>query len=213
MAMFNFELGGQQEPRKMRSYIDIDSAGKPTARIYADEYDSVKSNPDFAPFLTGAGRSVAREQTVDDMIAEEKMSDVERRIEGKRREAVAADLQATRAAAEDNVYYGPDFLGSLGGIRKTYKEKAETKKQELQALLEEQAGYEGTPEVSAPMERVGIETQAEQPAPVSEEYISLRGPDGRTQRIKKSLWTQPSPKDPTKKVSEIYLQSGYSVIR
>ena len=98
MAMFNFELGGQQEPRKMRSYIDIDSAGKPTARIYADEYDSVKANPDFAPFLTGAGRSVAREQTVDDMIAEEKMSDVERRIEGKRREAVAADLQATRAA-------------------------------------------------------------------------------------------------------------------
>jgi hypothetical protein len=210
--MFNFELGGQQEPRKMRSYIDIDSAGKPTARIYADEYDSVKANPDFAPFLTGAGRSVAREQTVDDMIAEEKMSDVERRIESKRREAVAADVQATRAAAEGNLYSGPDLFGlSLG--RKTFGQKAQTKKQELQALLEEQAGYQITPEVSAPVESVGVSAAPEQAAPVSEEYISLRGPDGRTQRIKKSLWTQPSPKDPTKKVSEIYLQSGYSVIR
>lgn len=212
MAMFNFELGGQQEPRKMRSYIDIDSAGKPTARIYADEYDSVKANPDFAPFLTGAGRSVAREQTVDDMIAEEKMSDVERRIESKRREAVAADLQATRAEAEDNLYSGPDLFGlSLG--RKTFKQKAETKKQELQALLEEQAGYQRTPEMSAPVESVGVSAGQGQAAPISEEYISLRGPDGRTQRIKKSLWTQPSPKDPTKKVSEVYLQSGYSVIR
>ena len=206
MAMFNFELGGQQEPRKMRSYIDIDSAGKPTARIYADEYDSVKSNPDFAPFLTGAGRSVAREQTVDDMIAEEKMSDVERRIESKRREAVAADLQATRAAAEDNVYYGPDFLGSLGGIRKTFKEKAEAKKQELQALLEEQAGYQGAPEVSAPVEAVGSEA-TEQAAPIQpvapSATVRVKSPSGKIANVPANVWSKDSKK---------YIEQGYQLM-
>jgi hypothetical protein len=212
MAMFNFELGGKKEVKPMRSYVSIDEAGKATAKIFADEYDQVKDHPDFQRFKLGAEANMTRQQTVDDMIAEEKMSDVERRIESKRREAVAADLQATRAQSEDNLYSGPDLFGlSLG--RKTFKQKAETKKQELQALLEEQAGYQITPEVSAPVESVGVSAAPEQAAPVSEEYISLRGPDGRTQRIKKSLWTQPSPKDPTKKVSEIYLQSGYSVIR
>jgi hypothetical protein len=212
MAMFNFELGGKKEVKPMRSYVSIDEAGKATAKIFADEYDQVKDHPDFQRFKLGAEANMTRQQTVDDMIAEEKMSDVERRIESKRREAVAADLQATRAQSEDNLYSGPDLFGlSLG--RKTFRQKAETKKQELQALLEEQAGYQITPEVSAPVESVGVSAAPEQAAPVSEEYISLRGPDGRTQRIKKSLWTQPSPKDPTKKVSEIYLQSGYSVIR
>jgi hypothetical protein len=212
MAMFNFELGGEKEVKPMRSTISIDETGKATAKIFLDEDEQVKDHPDFQRFKLGAEANMNRQQTVDDMIAEEKMSDVERRIESKRREAVAADLQATRAEAEGNLYSGPDLFGlSLG--RKTFKQKAETKKQELQALLEEQAGYQGAPEVSAPVESVGIEARAEQPAPISEEYISLRGPDGRTQRIKKSLWTQPSPKDPTKKVSEVYLQSGYSVVR
>ena len=205
MAMFNFELGGKEEPRKMRSYIDIDSAGKPTARIYADEYDSVKANPDFAPFLTSAGRSVAREQTVDDMIAEEKMSDVERRIESKRREAVAADLQATRAEAEDNLYSGPDLFGlSLG--RKTFKQKAETKKRELQALLEEQAGYQRTPEVSAPVEAVGSEA-TEQAAPIQpvapSATVRVKSPSGKIANVPANVWSKDSKK---------YIEQGYQLM-
>ncbi len=45
MAMFNFEFGDKQQAKKpMRSYIDIDENGRATARVYADEYDAVKSN-------------------------------------------------------------------------------------------------------------------------------------------------------------------------
>ena len=55
MAMFNFNLDGKKEVIKpMRSYVDIDENGRPKARIYADEYDSVKSNPDFQPYLAWA---------------------------------------------------------------------------------------------------------------------------------------------------------------
>ena len=202
MAMFNFELGGQQEPRKMRSYIDIDSAGKPTARIYADEYDSVKANPDFAPFLTGAGRSVAREQTIDDMIAEEKMSDVERRIESKRREAVAADLQAARAAAEGNLYSGPDLFGlSLG--RKTFGQKAQTKKQELQALLEEQAGYQRIPEMSAPVESVGAGEQAPIQPAAPATTVRVKNPSGKIANIPANVWSKDSKK---------YIEQGYQLM-
>ena len=114
MAMFNFELGGGEEVKKpMRSYIDIDASGKPKARIYADEYDVVKSNPDFSPFLTNAGRNMVTAQ--DDLYSEmneAKLQAVEKRIQAKKQEAVSAELAASEAEP-GNIYPGLDIFGRL----------------------------------------------------------------------------------------------------
>jgi len=211
MAMFNFNLDGQKEVAKpMRSYIDIDADGRPKARVYADEYDTVKSNPDFEPFLNGAGRNM---QTAQDAFADEmneaKIENVEKRIKAKRQETIKAETEAREAQAEGNVYTGPDFLGSIGGLRKTFTEKATSRQEELRKLLEERSGYMGTPEISAPMESAAPVAQAPS---TQNEYINLRSPNGSVQRIKKSAWSGQSKTKPGKKVSEVYLDSGYSIV-
>ena len=90
--MFNFNLDGQKEVAKpMRSYVDIDENGRPKARIYADEYDTVKSNPDFQPYLTGAGRNMETAQSAfADEMTEARLEAVEKRIKAKRQETIKA---------------------------------------------------------------------------------------------------------------------------
>jgi len=211
MAMFNFNLDGQKEVAKpMRSYIDFDADGRPTARIYVDEYDAAKSNPDFQPLIAGAGRNM---QTAQDAFADEmteaKLENVEKRIKAKRQETIRAETEAREAQAEGNMYTGPDFLGSIGGLRKTFTEKATSRQEELKKLLEERSGYMGTPEISAPMESAA---PVEQAPSTQNEYINLRSPNGSVQRIKKSAWSGNSKTKPGKKVSEVYLDSGYSIV-
>lgn len=210
MAMFNLEFGGQEAKKPMRSYIDIDENGRPKARIYADEYDSVKSNPDFEPFLSGAGKNIAMAQDNDAyQMQEARIADVEKRIKAKRSETIKAEAEARQAQEEGNLYVGPDILGSLGGFRKTFAEKEATRQKELKKLLEERAGYMGTPEISAPLEQ---QETVPQETPSQNEYINLKAPDGSVQRIKKSAWSGQSKTKPGKKVSEVYLDSGYSIV-
>lgn len=210
MAMFNLEFGGQEVRKPMRSYIDIDEGGRPRARIYADEYDLVKANPDFQPFLSGAGKNMAMAQDEDAyQMQEARIADVEKRIKAKRSETIKAEAEARQAQEEGNIYVGPDILGSLGGIRKTFAEKEATRQKELKKLLEERAGYMGTPEISAPLEQ---QESVLQETPSQNEYINLKAPDGSVQRIKKSAWSGQSKTKPGKKVSEVYLDSGYSIV-
>ncbi len=213
MAVFEFEYQGKEKPKPMRSYIDFDADGRPTARIYVDEYDAAKSNPDFQPLIAGAGRNM---QTAQDAFADEmteaKLENVEKRIKAKRQETIRSETEAREAQAEGNVYTGPDFLGSIGGLRKTFTEKATSRQEELRKLLEERSGYMGTPEISAPMDAVGSEPMQEQAPATQNEYINLRSPDGSVQRIKKSAWSGQSKTKPVKKVSEVYLDSGYSIV-
>lgn len=206
--MFNFEFGDKQQAKKpMRSYIDIDENGRPKARVYADEYDAVKSNPDFEPFIAGAGRNM---QTAQDSFADEmqeaKLEAVEKRIKAKRNETIRAEAEAREAQAEDNVYVGPDFLGSIGGLRKTFTEKATSRQEELRRLLEERAGYMGTPEISAPLTSVGggeVEEPAAEPAPqtvkrpsiqtaATGQYVKVKDPQGKTGKYPKSAWEKNS---------------------
>jgi hypothetical protein len=213
MAMFNFNLDGQKEVAKpMRSYIDIDADGRPKARVYADEYDTVKSNPDFEPFLSGAGRNV---QTAQDAFADEmneaRIEAVEKRIKAKRQETIKAETEAREAAGTSNEYPGIDILGRMIGSQ-TFGQRATTRQEELKKLLEERSGYMGTPEISAPMDAVGSEPMQEQAPATQNEYINLRSPDGSVQRIKKSAWSGQSKTKPGKKVSEVYLDSGYSIV-
>jgi len=208
--MFNFNLDGQKEVAKpMRSYIDIDADGRPKARVYADEYDTVKSNPDFEPFLNGAGRNM---QIAQDDFAEEmnkaRLDDVEARIKKKRSETIKAETEAREAAGTGNEYPNIDILGRMLGSQ-TFSQRATSRQEELKKLLEERSGYMGTPEISAPMESVAPVEQA--PA-TQNEYINLRSPDGSVQRIKKSSWSGQSKTKPGKKVSEVYLDSGYSIV-
>jgi len=214
MAMFNFNLDGQKEVAKpMRSYIDFDAEGRPKARIFVDEYDAAKSNPDFQPLIFGAGRNVQTAQdTFADEMNEARIEAVEKRIKAKRQETIKAETEAREAQAEGNVYTGPDFLGSIGGLRKTFTEKATSRQEELKKMLEERAGYMGTPEISAPMDAVGSEPMQEQAPATQNEYINLRSPNGSVQRIKKSAWSGQSKTKPGKKVSEVYLDSGYSIV-
>ena len=211
--MFNFNLDGQKEVAKpMRSYIDIDADGRPKARVYADEYDTVKSNPDFEPFLSGAGRNV---QTAQDAFADEmneaRIEAVEKRIKAKRQETIKAETEAREAAGTSNEYPGIDILGRMIGSQ-TFGQRATTRQEELKKLLEERSGYMGTPEISAPMDAVGSEPMQEQAPATQNEYINLRSPDGSVQRIKKSAWSGQSKTKPGKKVSEVYLDSGYSIV-
>jgi len=209
--MFNFNLDGQKEVAKpMRSYIDIDADGRPKARVYADEYDTVKSNPDFEPFLNGAGRNMQTAQdTFADEMNEARIEAVEKRIKAKRQETIKAETEAREAQAEGNMYTGPDFLGSIGGLRKTFTEKATSRQEELRKMLEERSGLMGTPEISAPMESAA---PVEQAPSTQNEYINLRSPNGSVQRIRKSAWSGNSKTKPGKKVSEVYLDSGYSIV-
>ena len=206
--MFNFNLDGKEQVAKpMRSYIDIDSDGRPKARVYADEYDAVKSNPDFEPFLLGAGKNIAMAQDNDAyQMQEARIADVEKRIKTKRDQTIRAETEARQAQEEGNMYFGPDFLGSLGGLRETYGEKATSRQGELKKLLEEREGYMGTPEISAPM-------PTEQ-APVSEPVapmqqapqkrtVKIRNPDGKTAVVPAEVWN---------KNSKGYIEQGYQVV-
>ena len=206
--MFNFNLDGKEQVAKpMRSYVDFDSEGRPKARVYADEYDAVKSNPDFQPLIFGAGRNM---QTAQDAFADEmteaKLENVERRIKAKRQETIKAETEAREAQAEDNVYSGPDFLGSIGGFRKTFTEKATSRQEELKKLLEERAGYMGTPEISAPMptEQAPVSEPA---APVQQatqkRTVKIRNPDGKTAVVPAEVWN---------KNSKGYIEQGYQVV-
>lgn len=208
MAMFNFNLDGQKEVAKpMRSYVDIDENGRPKARIYADEYESVKSNPDFQPYLAGAGRNMETAQSAfADEMMEARIEAVEKKIKAKRQETIRAETEAREAQAEDNVYFGPDFLGSIGGLRKTFTEKATSRQEELKKLLEERAGYMGTPEISAPMptEQAPV---SEPVAPVQQapqkRTVKIRNPDGKTAVVPAEVWN---------KNSKGYIEQGYQVV-
>lgn len=208
--MFNFNLDGQKEVAKpMRSYIDFDADGRPTARIYVDEYDAAKSNPDFQPLIAGAGRNM---QIAQDDFAEEmnkaRLDDVEARIKKKRSETIKAETEAREAAGTGNEYPNIDILGRMLGSQ-TFSQRATSRQEELKKLLEERSGYMGTPEISAPMESAAPVAQAPS---TQNEYINLRSPNGSVQRIKKSAWSGNSKTKPGKKVSEVYLDSGYSIV-
>ncbi len=200
MAMFNFEFGGEQQVKKpMRSYIDIDESGRPKARIYADEYDTVKSNPDFQPYLTGAGRNMETAQTAfNDEMQEARIQAVEKRIQAKKQEAVSAELAASEAAGTGNEYPGIDILGRMIGS-KTFAQRATSRQEELRKLLEQRAALEGTPEISAPMtEPVEAEpTEAVAPAKppqpvVNQETVRVRDPRGVIGNYPKAAWQQNS---------------------
>ena len=207
MAMFNFNLDGQKEVAKpMRSYVDIDENGRPKARIYADEYDSVKSNPDFQPYLTGAGRNMETAQSAfADEMTEARIEAVEKRIKAKRQETIKAETEAREAAGTTNEYPGIDILGRMIGSE-TFGQRATSRQEELKKLLEERAGYMGTPEISAPM-------PTEQ-APVSEPVapmqqapqkrtVKIRNPDGKTAVVPAEVWN---------KNSKGYIEQGYQVV-
>jgi len=209
MAMFNFNLDGQKEVAKpMRSYIDIDADGRPKARVYADEYDTVKSNPDFEPFLNGAGRNM---QTAQDAFADEmteaKLENVEKRIKAKRQETIKAETEAREAAGTSNEYPGIDILGRMIGSQ-TFGQRATTRQEELKKLLEERAGYMGTPEISAPMESAGSAPEPEpmvaQQQPAQRKTgVKIRNPDGKTATVPSDVWNRDSKK---------YIEMGYQVV-
>jgi len=209
MAMFNFNLDGQKEVAKpMRSYIDIDADGRPKARVYADEYDTVKSNPDFEPFLSGAGRNV---QTAQDAFADEmneaRIEAVEKRIKAKRQETIKAETEAREAAGTSNEYPGIDILGRMIGSQ-TFGQRANTRQEELKKLLEERAGYMGTPEISAPMESAGSAPEPEpmvaQQQPAQRKTgVKIRNPDGKTATVPSDVWNRDSKK---------YIEMGYQVV-
>ena len=207
--MFNFNLDGQKEVAKpMRSYIDIDADGRPKARVYADEYDTVKSNPDFEPFLNGAGRNM---QTAQDTFAgemnEARIEAVEKRIKAKRQETIKAETEAREAAGTSNEYPGIDILGRMIGSQ-TFGQRATTRQEELKKLLEERAGYMGTPEISAPMESAGSAPEPEpmvakqQPAQ-RKTGVKIRNPDGKTATVPSDVWNRDSKK---------YIEMGYQVV-
>jgi len=207
--MFNFNLDGQKEVAKpMRSYIDIDADGRPKARVYADEYDAVKSNPDFEPFLNGAGRNMQTAQdTFADEMNEARIEAVEKRIKTKRQETIKAETEAREAAGTGNEYPGIDILGRMIGSQ-TFGQRATTRQEELKKLLEERAGYMGTPEISAPMESAGSAPEPEpmvaQQQPVQRKTgVKIRNPDGKTATVPSDVWNRDSKK---------YIEMGYQVV-
>ena len=212
MAMFNFEFGDKQQAKKpMRSYIDIDENGRPTARVYADEYDAVKSNPDFEPFIAGAGRNM---QTAQDSFAEEmnkaRLDDVEARIKKKRSETIKAETEAREYAGTTNEYPGIDILGRMIGSE-TFGQRAASRQGELKRMLEEREGYMGTPEISAPLTSVGggeVEEPAAEPvAPVRQtpqkRTVRIRNPEGKIVPVPAEVWN---------KNSKGYIEQGYQVV-
>ena len=209
MAMFNLNLDGQKEVAKpMRSYVDIDENGRPKARIYADEYDLVKSNPDFQPYIAGAGRNMQTAQdTFADEMNEARIEAVEKRIKAKRQETIKAETEAREAAETSNEYPGIDILGRMIGSQ-TFGQRATTRQEELKKLLEERAGYMGTPEISAPMESAGSAPEPEpmvaqqQPAQ-RKTSVKIRNPDGKTATVPSDVWNRDSKK---------YIEMGYQVV-
>jgi hypothetical protein len=209
MAMFNLNLDGQKEVVKpMRSYVDIDENGRPKARIYADEYDSVKSNPDFQPYLAGAGRNMETAQSAfADEMNEARIEAVEKRIKAKRQETIKAETEAREAAGTSNEYPGIDILGRMIGSQ-TFGQRATTRQEELKKLLEERAGYMGTPEISAPMESAGSAPEPEpmvtQQQPAQRKTgVKIRNPDGKTATVPSDVWNRDSKK---------YIEMGYQVV-
>jgi hypothetical protein len=209
MAMFNLDFTDKQQVAKpMRSYIDIDADGRPKARVYADEYDAVKSNPDFQPYLAGAGRNVQTAQdTFADEMNEARIEAVEKRIKAKRQETIKAETEAREAAGTSNEYPGIDILGRMIGSQ-TFGQRATTRQEELKKLLEERAGYMGTPEISAPMESAGSAPEPEpmvaQQQPAQRKTgVKIRNPDGKTATVPSDVWNRDSKK---------YIEMGYQVV-
>ena len=205
--MFNFSLDGKEQVAKpMRSYVDIDENGRPKARIYADEYDTVKSNPDFQPYLTGAGRNMETAQSAfADEMMEARLEAVEKRIKAKRQETIKAETEAREAAGTTNEYPGIDILGRMIGSE-TFGQRATSRQEELKKLLEERAGYMGTPEISAPMptEQAPVSEPA---APVQQapqkRTVKIRNPDGKILSVPAEMWNK-NPKG--------YIEQGYQVV-
>ena len=209
MAMFNFNLDGQKEVAKpMRSYVDIDENGRPKARIYADEYDLVKSNPDFQPYIAGAGRNMETAQSAfADEMNEARIEAVEKRIKAKRQETIKAETEAREAAGTTNEYPGLDIYGRLTG-GETFGQRATSRQEQLKKLLEERAGYMGTPEISAPMESAGSAPEPEpmvaQQQPAQRKTgVKIRNPDGKTATVPSDVWNRDSKK---------YIEMGYQVV-
>ena len=207
MAMFNFSLDGKEQVAKpMRSYVDIDENGRPKARIYADEYDSVKSNPDFQPYLTGAGRNMETAQSAfADEMTEARLEAVEKRIKAKRQETIKAETEAREAAGTTNEYPSIDILGRMIGSE-TFGQRATSRQEELKKLLEERAGYMGTPEISAPMpteQAPAVEPVAPVQQAPQKRTVKIRNPDGKTAVVPAEVWN---------KNSKGYIEQGYQVV-
>lgn len=207
MAMFNFNLDGQKEIAKpMRSYVDIDENGRPKARIYADEYESVKSNPDFQPYLAGAGRNMETAQSAfADEMTEARIEAVEKRIKAKRQETIKAETEAREAAGTSNEYPGIDILGRMIGSE-TFGQRATSRQEELKKLLEERAGYMGTPEISAPMpteQAPAAEPVAQVQQAPQKRTVKIRNPDGKILSVPVEMWNK-NPKG--------YIEQGYQVV-
>lgn len=205
--MFNFNLDGQKEIAKpMRSYVDIDENGRPKARIYADEYESVKSNPDFQPYLAGAGRNMETAQSAfADEMTEARIEAVEKRIKAKRQETIKAETEAREAAGTSNEYPGIDILGRMIGSE-TFGQRATSRQEELKKLLEERAGYMGTPEISAPMpteQAPAAEPVAQVQQAPQKRTVKIRNPDGKILSVPVEMWNK-NPKG--------YIEQGYQVV-
>ena len=205
--MFNFSLDGKEQVAKpMRSYVDIDENGRPKARIYADEYDSVKSNPDFQPYLTGAGRNMETAQSAfADEMTEARLEAVEKRIKAKRQETIKAETEAREAAGTTNEYPSIDILGRMIGSE-TFGQRATSRQEELKKLLEERAGYMGTPEISAPMpteQAPAVEPVAPVQQAPQKRTVKIRNPDGKTAVVPAEVWN---------KNSKGYIEQGYQVV-
>lgn len=209
MAMFNFNLDGKKEVVKpMRSYVDFDANGRPTARIYVDEYDAAKSNPDFQPLIAGAGRNM---QTSQDDFADEmneaRIENVEARIKKKRSETIKAETEAREAAGTGNEYPNIDILGRMLGSQ-TFSQRATSRQDELRKMLEERSGLMGTPEISAPMDSAGSEpvsapvVATERQAP-KKANVRIRNPDGKILAVPAEMWN---------KNSKGYIEQGYQVV-
>ena len=212
MAMFNFEFGGEQQIKKpMRSYIDFDENGKPRAKVFLDEYEEAKSNPDFQGLIFNAGRNMATAQNnLYDEMNEARLQDVEKRIRAKKQEAIGAEVAAREAGAE-NLYPGLDIYQKLVGGQ-TFAQRVTSRQEELKKLLEERAALEGTPEISAPMTGVSEPMMQEEPAvtPVApiqqapaKKTIKVRNPDGKILPVPVEMWNK-NPKG--------YIEQGYQIV-
>jgi hypothetical protein len=150
-------------------------------------------------------------QTAQDTFADEmneaRIEAVEKRIKAKRQETIKAETEAREAAGTSNEYPGIDILGRMIGSQ-TFGQRATTRQEELKKLLEERAGFMGTPEISAPMESAGSAPEPEpmvaQQQPAQRKTgVKIRNPDGKTATVPSDVWNRDSKK---------YIEMGYQVV-
>lgn len=211
MAMFNFELGGQETKKPMRSYIDFDASGRPKARIFVDEYDAARAHPDFQRFIYGAGKNMEDAQSAfSNEINEAKLGVIEKRINQKKQEAINAELSAQEAGPE-NKYPGLDIWGRMTGGQ-TFEQIAKSKQDELRKLIEQRAALTGSPEISArsdagevgsaiPDETTDIEPVITPEQPKS--MVRVKNPNGVIANVPADVWSANAKK---------YIEQGYQLM-